>query len=116
MDRFVIRKRPAPPGEEHETSSDSGRSETHPVKQTWRKFRNDWLSRFSWLRNKDGCSYCIACDKKLSNHLSFIKKHNVFPIHKQNEQKKNIKSKWTSFWMKNINKCLSKYIMRSYSY
>lgn len=62
-----------------------------------RKFRTAWLDEFSWLVNKDGSGYCIACEKKLCNHVTYLKKHASKRVHIQNVDRKKNQIKINSF-------------------
>lgn len=58
-----------------------------------RKFRVEWLDSFEWLQNRNGNSFCKACDKKLINHLSHLQTHakNLTHIRNVENKKKQIK-------------------------
>ncbi|XP_036345793.1 uncharacterized protein LOC118755042, partial [Rhagoletis pomonella] len=91
MDRFVVRK-DVPTGANTETDSGSESSSSDERKpETRRKFRTEWLATFSWLRNKNGECYCIACDTNLVSHYSHLKYHGSLKKHLRNVAKKKNK-------------------------
>ncbi|XP_036321125.1 LOW QUALITY PROTEIN: zinc finger MYM-type protein 6-like [Rhagoletis pomonella] len=53
-----------------------------------KKFLHAWLDQFPWLQNVNGASHCMACDKKLSNHVTDLKKHGSLAVHLQNVKNK----------------------------
>ncbi|KAI8120460.1 hypothetical protein CVS40_8308 [Lucilia cuprina] len=89
MDKFLV-KASAGANNVNELSSESDNENSEAKNNPKRKFRAVWLDEFSWLRNKEGYGYCIVCEKKLKNHVSYFRKHASLRLHIQNvEQKKN---------------------------
>lgn len=63
-----------------------------------RKFRPEWLHSFKWLRENDGCAFCICCAKPLISHCSHLKAHEKTTHHIQNYEAKKTQHTMENFY------------------
>ncbi|XP_067628068.1 uncharacterized protein [Eurosta solidaginis] len=82
MDKFVTRKPKISKtvAEDEETSSSDEASKPRGTK---RKFREEWLKLFDWLKEKEGGAFCVGCSKTLVNHSGHLKAHEKMATHIQ---------------------------------
>ncbi|XP_036317474.1 uncharacterized protein LOC118732445 [Rhagoletis pomonella] len=96
--RFIIKAKRAKPAEEEEESSEIEESCTPETSANLRrKFRQEWLQQFSWLKKIDGEAFCVACEKRITNNLSHLTRHAKIKTHCANLEKKKNQLKLDEF-------------------
>ncbi|XP_017481522.1 PREDICTED: zinc finger protein 862-like [Rhagoletis zephyria] len=87
MDRFLTKTSNLIPEKDSDVSQTKA-SCSEDEQKFKRKFRVEWFQQFDWVRDKNGCAFCIACDKTILNHLTHLKNHEKTTFHVVNLERK----------------------------
>lgn len=73
--------------EEDLSGSESENNENEPVtkkkKIYHQKFKDEWKTRYTWLQNKNGSSYCNICEKFIVGGLTHLQRHGKSIYHQK---------------------------------